>query len=117
MIPKLLTKVEEELSDDVDSKEAVGAQLVVGETHDDEEDGQDSEATKLDGLTAQSINGSDRNPVSRDGTSEDNDNVTNGGVVQVLVDGGGVLGRVANDAQNGAVVEGETIKGYIKAEP
>lgn len=114
---KLLTKVEEELGDNVDSKEAVGAQLVVGETHNNEEDGQDSEATKLDGLTAQSINGSNGNPVSRDGTSEDNDNVTNSGVVQVLVDGGGVLGRVANDVQDGTVVEGETIKGDIEAEP
>lgn len=117
MTQNSLTKVEEELGNDIDGKEAVGAQLVVGETHNDEENGQDSEATKLNGLTAQSINGSNRNPVSRDGTSEDNDDVTNSSVVQVLVDVADVLGRVANDVQDGTVVQRETIKGDIKAEP
>lgn len=113
----LLTKVEEELGQDVDGKKAVGGDVVVGETHDDEEDGQNSETTHLDGLAAESVNGSDGNPVSRDGTSKDNDNVADGSVVQELVDIGVVLGGVANGLEDDGVIQRETIEGDIEAEP
>lgn len=112
-----LTKVEEELGEDVDGKEAVGGKFLVRETHDDEENGQDAETTKLDSLAANGIDGSDRNPVSGNGTSKDDDDVTHGSVVEVLVDVGGILGRVANDLENGTVVQRETIKGHIEGEP
>lgn len=113
----MLTKVEEELSKDVDGKEAVGADVVVGETHDDEEDGQDGKATKLDRLAAEDVNSGNGNPVSRNGAGEDDDDVSNGGVVQVTVDIVDALGGVANDIENGAVVQGEAVEGDIEAEP
>lgn len=112
-----LTEVEEELGEDVNSKETVGGKVLVRETHDDEENGQDAETTKLDSLATDGIDGSDGNPVSGNGTSKDNNDVTDGSVVEVLVDVGGILGRVANDLENGTVVQGETVKGHIEAEP
>lgn len=91
--------------------------MVVGETHDDEEDGQDGETTHLNGLAAESVNGSDGNPVSGDGTGKDNDNVADGSVVQEVVDIGVALGGVANDLEDGGVVQGETVEGNVEAEP
>lgn len=112
-------KVEEELGNDVDGEEAVGGELVEGEAHDDEENGQDDEATHLDGLAANGVNGGDGDPVARDGTGEDNDDVADGGVVEELVDvGDGVArGGETDGLENGTVVQGETVKGNVKAEP
>lgn len=90
------TKVEEELRQDVDGQQSVLTQLVVGESHDDEEHGQDTKAHQLDGLTAQSIDSGHSHPVARDSTSQDNDQVANGCVVQVVVGGLG-SGRGVTD--------------------
>lgn len=114
-----LTKVEEELGKDVDSQQAVGGDVVVSETHYDEQNGEDDETTELDGLAANGVNGGDRDPVSGHSTSQDNDQVTNGGVVQELVDAGDRLaaGGETNGLQNLSVVQGETVEGDIKTEP
>lgn len=79
------TKVEEELRQDVHSQQAVLAQLVVGEAHDDEEDGEDGETHQLDRLAADGVDRGHGHPVARDRTGQDNDEVADGGVVEVLV--------------------------------
>lgn len=113
----MLTEVEEELSKNINSKETVGGNVLVGETHDNEKDSKDDETHELNSLSANSINCGDGNPVSGDGTTENNDDVTNSSVVEVLVDVVGVLSRVANNAENGSVVQRETIEGHIKRKP
>lgn len=112
-------KVEEELSNDVDGEEAVGGKLVVSKAHDNEEDGEDDETSHLDRLAAESINGGNRDPVARDGTSQDDDDVADSGVVEKLVDVLDVArrGRVADSLKNGTVVQGQTVESDIKTEP
>jgi hypothetical protein len=114
-----LTKVEEELGKDVNSQQAVGGQVEVGETHDSEQDGQDDETAELDGLAANGVNGSNRDPVSRDGTGQNDNQVTNGGVVEELVDvaDGLAAGGETNDLENLSIVQGETVESDIQAEP
>lgn len=66
-------KVEEELRQDIDGQQAVVAQFIVGEAHDDEEDREDYEATELDGLAAYGVDRRDGDPVTGDSTSQDDD--------------------------------------------
>lgn len=113
----LLTEVEEELGQDVESEQALLADLVVGETDDAEEDGEERETHQLNGLAANGINGGNRDPVTGDGTGADEDEVTNGGVEEVLVHVLGVARAVANLGQNNRVVETETVEGNIQEEP
>lgn len=113
----MLTEVEEKLRQNVDGKKTIGRELVVSKTHNDEKNGKNAEAHQLDSLSADSINSRDGNPVSRNSTSEHNNDVTNSGVVQVLVDVVGILGRVTNDLENGTVVQRKTIKGHVESEP
>lgn len=91
--------------------------MLVSETHDDEENGQDSKTAQLNSLAADSINSSNRDPVSRNSTGKNDNDVADSGVVQELVDIVGILGRVPNDLENGTVIQRETIKGHIEAEP
>jgi hypothetical protein len=111
------SEVKEELSEDVDSQQAVGGDVVVGKTHDDEEDSQDSEAGKLKGLATNGIDCGHREPVSRHGTGENNDQVADGGVVEVFVCRCRSSGGVADDIEDGGVVEGETIVGNVEKAP
>ena len=60
-------------------------------------------------LSAEGVEGGDRDPVSGDGAGEDDDQVTDGGVVQDLVGAGSILGRVADGLQNGGVVERKAV--------
>lgn len=82
-----------------------------------EENSKNEEAAKLDSLAAKGINSSDGDPVARDSTSKDDNDVADSGVVQELVDVVGILGGVSDDLENGTVVQTETIKGHIKTEP
>lgn len=109
------SEVEEELSQDVAGEETARADLVVGETHDAEEDGQDDEAHELDWLAANSVNESDGHPVTWDGTSADQDDVTNGNVVEELV-GVDTL-AVTDSLKDGRVVETDTVESNIEQEP
>ena len=111
------SEVEEELGNDVETEETVGGELVVGETHGNEEDGQHTETHELNGLAADGVDGGDRDPVAGDGTSEDDDQVTDGGVVQELVGGVGTAGGVTDGSQDGGVVERETVVGDIEEAP
>lgn len=108
-------EVEEELGDDVESQQATLAQLVVGKTDDDEDDGEDEETHELDGLAAEGVDGRHGDPVPGDGTGADDDQVTNGGVVKDLVHV--VALGVANGRQDDGVVETETVKGDVEEEP
>jgi hypothetical protein len=82
-----------------------------------EENSKNAEAAKLNSLATEGINSSDGNPVARDSTSKDDDDVADSGVVQELVDVVGILGGVADDLEDSAVVQAKTIKGHIKTEP
>lgn len=114
-----LTKVEEELSKDVNSQQAVGRDVVVSKTHDDEQNGEDDEATELDSFAAKGVDGGDRDPVSRHSTSQNNNQVTNGGIVQELVHVGDGLaaGGETNSLENLSVVQRQTIESDIEAKP
>ena len=74
-------EVEEELGEYVDSQEAIGADMVVGEAHDDEEDGEDDESAHLNGLPAEGVKSGDRDPIPGDRTGKNDDHVTDSGVV------------------------------------
>lgn len=48
---------------------------------------QDDETHQLNGLAADSINGSSSDPVSGNGTSKDNDQVSDSGIHELFIDG------------------------------
>lgn len=108
-------EVEEELGQDVEGEETASSDLVVGETHDTEDDGEDDEAHELNRLTADSVNKSDSHPVSGNGTSADKDDVTDGDVVEELVHV--VAVSVSDSLENGRVVQTDTIESNIEQEP
>lgn len=58
------SEVEEELSQDVEGKETVFAEVRVGEPDDNKEDGKHDEAHKLDWLATNGVNRSDCNPIT-----------------------------------------------------
>lgn len=97
---RVRTEVEEELSQDVHSQQAVLTKLVIGETHDDEQDSEDREAHELDGLAADGVNGSNGHPVARDGTRQDDDKIANRSIVQIFVCGLRACGRIANGGKD-----------------
>lgn len=66
--------------------------VVVGETPDDEEDGQDYETTHLDRFPAQCIESSDGDPVARHRSGKHNDEISDGRVVEKVVGGVSVAG-------------------------
>jgi hypothetical protein len=108
-------EVEEELAENVETKLAARANDIVTETEDAEEDGEESETHELDGLATNGINESDSNPVTGDGTSADNDQVTDSGVVVDLVH---VLATGVTDGlEDNSVVERDTVEGNIEEEP
>ena len=109
------TEVEEELSDNVASKETVCANLVVTETHDAEDDCEDGETHQLDWLTTDSVDKSDGNPVTWNGTSTDDDDVTDSRPVEDLVNV--VSTGVTDSLKDDSVVEGDTVEGNIEEEP
>lgn len=91
--------------------------MVVGKTHDDEENGQDSKASQLKGLATDGIDSGHREPVTRDGSSEHDDQVAHGGVVEVLVSRRSSIGRVANSAKDGGVVKRKAIVRNVEEAP
>lgn len=60
-------------------------QLIVGKAHDDEENGQESESAKLDGLATNCIDCGNCDPVSRNSAGKNDDQVSNCGVQEELV--------------------------------
>lgn len=110
-------EVEEKLREHIDGQQTVLSELVVSEAHDDEENSENSKASKLNGLTADGVNSGDGNPVARDGTGHDDDEISDGCVVQIFVDVLVVARRVSNSLQNGGIVQGQTIVSNIEEEP
>lgn len=104
-------EVEEELGNDVETQKTVVGleERIVGEANDDEENGQDDEAHQLDGLTANGINGGHGHPVAGNGTSTDEDQVTNGIATEGLVDGSTTT--PADSAEDDGVVQAKTVEG------
>ena len=78
-------EVEEELRDDVEGEQAFRAQLVVGKADDTEEDGEHGEAHVLDGLAPDGVDGRDRHPISGNRPGADDDDVADGGIVELEV--------------------------------
>lgn len=113
------TEVEEELGEDEERDETAGAgrglELVVGETDDDEDDGEHDEAHELDGFAAEGVDGGNGDPVTRDSAGADDDEVTDSGVVEDFVDG--VAGGVADGGQDDRVVERDTVESDVEEEP
>lgn len=79
------TKVEEELSQDVEGKDRVVAERVESEADDQEENSADGETHDLDRLAAKRIDRGNGGPVTGNGASAGNDQVTDGGAVEDLV--------------------------------
>ena len=101
------TEIEEELGKDVESEQSVAGELVEGKSNSDEEDGEHGEAHELNRLAANEIDSGNGDPVSWNGTSADKNQITDGAVVECLVDGGSV--GIANGSQNDTVVETESV--------
>lgn len=109
------SKVEEELSDNVEGEETTFAQLVISETDDDEDNGQNSETHKLNGLATDGIDSSNCNPVARDGAGTGDDQVANCSVVKDFVDV--VTLGISDGSQNDGIVQTETVVGDIEEKP
>lgn len=112
---KIHTEVEEELGKNVAGKETVRSDDVVPESHDTEDDGKEDETHQLNWLTSNSVDERNGDPVTRNGASADNDDVTDSSVVEDLVDV--VSTRVANSGKNDSVVERDTVESNIEKEP
>lgn len=113
------SEVLEELgSGEEEDEESDGVVLdgVVGESEDAEEDAGHDETDDLDADTTEALDGEDGGPVTGDGTEENDDDLTDGGVPAggpvVTLDTGKVDGR-----QDERVVQTDTVEGNIKSEP
>ncbi len=61
--------------------------MLEGETPDDEENGEHGESHQLNRFAANSIDSRNRHPVTRNGTSADENSVTGSEMVQLMVNG------------------------------
>ena len=93
----------------------MAADVVVRETPDQEEDGQEDESNQLERLAADSIDGGNGEPVTRNGTGADQNTVTSCKVVELVVDRGTT--SVANSLENSGAVEAETVESDIEEQP
>ena len=84
--PEVLEEVREAVEEDERLLAAARCgELVVGEAHDDEEDGEHDEAHELDGLAAPLVNHEERRPVPGDEARDGEDDVADADVAQGLV--------------------------------
>lgn len=109
-------EVEEELGEHEAGEEAGGADRVVAEAHDAEEDGQKGEAHQLDWLAADGVAEGDCDPVTGNGTGADKDDVADGDVVVIVIDVDGIRTE-ANRSQDSRVVETNTVESNVQEEP
>lgn len=84
------------------------ADVVVGETPDEEEDGEEDEANELQRLSANSIDGSYCEPITRECTSADKNTVTRSQVIQFVVDS--ITTAVTNGLKNSGGIEAKTVE-------
>src|SRR5438046_1074978 len=78
-------EVEEELSEDVESQESMFAQMVVRESNDTEENGEDNEPHELNGLATDGVARGNGNPVAGNGASADDDQVSDSSIAEDLI--------------------------------
>lgn len=88
---------------------------MVSESHDAEEDGEDDETHELNGLATDRVHKGDSDPVARNGTSADQNDVSNSNVIEEIV--GILLSRITNGLKDCGVVEAHTVEGDIEEEP
>lgn len=65
---------------------------------------QNNKASHLDGLSAQSVESDNRDPVARNSTRQDNDEIANGNIVKILISASDASSRVSDDTQNSSIV-------------
>lgn len=109
------SEVKEKLNDNVDSEHAVAGHVLEIETPDNEKDSEDTETTDLNGFSANGIDGSNGDPITRDRTGTNEDTVTGSEIVQLVVNGWST--GVSDSGQNGRVVQTKTVESDIKQEP
>lgn len=85
-------------------------EMVVGTTNNEEDDGQNQETGHLNWLAADGVNGSNGEPVAWDSTGADQDQIAHCITVECLEH---ILASgPANRAEDGRVIETETIERY-----
>lgn len=109
------SEVEEELSEYVKCKQSTVAEVIEGEANYDEEDSEDDETHQLDGLSANGVNQGDSNPVTRNRAGANQDQVTNRGISENMVDIAAT--SITDGGKNGGVVKTETVECDVKEEP
>lgn len=118
-------EVLEEVGQAVEEDEGLGGgggsgELVVTETHDDEDNGKHDEAHKLNGLATPAVDEDEGNPVSGDETGDGEDQVSDTDVPEVVEDleGPSAAGSSETDGgQDDGRVKTETVESDIKSEP
>ena len=80
-----LTEVEEKLAKSVKGEGGMLAELVVRETDDAEEDGEDGETHELNGLATNGIDESHGDPLTWNGTGANDDEVPDRRVLEDLI--------------------------------
>jgi len=103
---------------------------VPGKSNNAKEDSKDSETTKLNGFTTNGIDSSDGEPVTWNGTSHDENNVTNGVLVENLIDITEMVSEVhvklkiylpssaiSNSSENNGIVQRDTVESNVKEKP
>jgi len=96
-----------------------GDKLVVCETHDDESASKHAETKKLDRLASPRVDEKEGDPVSGDETCDSKDQVTDGNVVQVVVDlegSGRCWGSETDGGQDDGGVKPETVESNLNRE-
>ena len=105
------SEVEKELGQNVQSQKTMFTQVVESEADDDEDDGKENEAHELYGFAADGVDGGNRDPVTWDGSSADDDQVADSGIAEDFIHI--ITLGIANGCENDRVVESETVEGDI----
>lgn len=104
-------KVKEELCNDIEGEQRTLRQMVVRETDDAEDDGEEEEAEDLDRLATNGVDGGHRSPVSGNAAGTVEDEVANGGLPEHRVDGLAI--GEADGVEDDGIVQTEAIEGQI----
>jgi hypothetical protein len=110
-----LTEVEEELDEDVKPEFVVTSKILEIETPYDEENGEDDETSKLNGLTSNGINGCHCRPVPGNSSSRDENAISSSEVVKDLIHSWS--STISNRGENSGTIQTEAIEGNIEEEP
>jgi hypothetical protein len=102
------TKIEEELHKNIKRKHSMAGEMLVGESPDDEENGQANESHQLDRLTSEGVDSGNSHPVTWDGASTDKNAVTSGQIIEDLVN---IRTRsIANSCEHSRRVKTKTVE-------